>query len=519
MARRWVAGLSATFTMCASPCELKCVSAMVLNKKTIVLGYHIFMKRIFLYLLVYCFTINGNAGDLPDLGDSSANYLSTQDESALGRQVMMEIRSDPAYFTDPESVDFVNHVAGRLLAVSEDAVGMHFEVFILQDPTLNAFAMPGGYIGVHTGLILAAENESELASVLAHEISHVTQHHVAREMEAQSQNMPLTLAAMAAALLAARSSPDAAVGGIMGAQAGAIQAQLNSSRGYEREADRLGIQRLVHSGYDPRAMWTFFEKLQHYDSFYEGVPAFLQTHPLTTERLAEIQNRLQNVPYRQVQDGPNFQMIRSRIKALVGTPNEAVRSFAGEELNPKYPQDQPEIYGYAVALWRNHQYTEALQKLDSIRLYAKVNPMFLSLNAAIVHDEGKLELALDLYRQALAQYPDERALNYGFIKTMLDLHRDQEALNFIHKRISYNQQDAKLYDYEARGFAALNQQLLSHQALAYYYEHMDNFSAALDQLQIALKAGDGDFYQKSSVEAQINTLKNVLLADKANRKK
>jgi predicted Zn-dependent protease len=477
------------------------------------------MKKVFLCLLICCFAGYAIAAELPDLGDSSANYLSPQEESALGRQVMMEIRSDPAYFDDPVSVDFVNHVAGRLLAVSEDAIGMHFEVFILQDPTLNAFAMPGGFIGVHTGLIMAAETESELASVLAHEISHVTQHHIAREMEAQSQNMPLTLAAMAAALLAARTSPDAAVGGMMGAQAGAIQAQLNASRGYEKEADRLGIQRLIRSGYDPRGMWTFFEKLQHYDSFYEGVPAFLQTHPLTTERLAEIQNRLQNIPYKQVQDSPNFQLVRSRIKALVGTPNEAVRSFAGEELNPKYPQDQPEIYGYAVALWRNHQFTEAQQKLDSIRLYAKTNPMFLSLNAAIAQDEGKLDLALDLYHQALSQYPDDRALNYGYIKTLLTLKRNQEALAHIRKRISHNEQDAKLYNYEARAFAALNQQLASHQALAYYYERMDNYSAALDQLQIALKTGDGDFYQKSSVEAEIDTIKNALASDKAKRKK
>ncbi|MBU6468317.1 MAG: M48 family metallopeptidase [Betaproteobacteria bacterium] len=459
------------------------------------------------------------AVELPDLGDSSANYLSAQDEAALGRQIMMEIRADPAYFNDPETVDFVNHVAGKLLAVSEDAIGMRFEVFVLQDSTLNAFAMPGGYIGVHTGLILAAENESELASVLAHEISHVTQHHVAREMEAQSQNMPLTLAAMAAALLAARTSPDATVGGIVGAQAGAIQAQLNSSRGYEKEADRLGIQRLIRSGYDPRAMWTFFEKLQHYDSFYEAVPAFLKTHPLTTERLAEIQNRLENVPYRQVQDSPNFQLVRSRIKALVGSPTEAIRSFSGEELNPKYPQDQAEIYGYAVALWRNHQFQDAKQKLDSVRLYAKPNAMFLSLNAQITNDQGKLEQALELYRQALNQYPEDRALNYGLINTLLGLHRYQEALDFIRKRLQYNDHDAKLYDLEAQGFSALNQQLLSHQALAYYYERMDNYSAALDQLQIALKTGDGDFYQKSSVEAQIDTLKNTLAADKASRKK
>ena len=220
------------------------------------------MRKILILLLTVGLVGNPAAYELPDLGDSSAAVFSSQDEKALGREIMMEIRADRDYFDDPETVDFLNSVGNRLLAVSEDATGMQFEFFVVQDPSLNAFAMPGGYIGVHTGLMVAAENESELASVLAHEISHVTQHHIARMIEAQSKNMPLTFAAMAAALLAARSNPNASVGAMMGAQAGMIQAELDFTRENEREADRLGIQRLIKSGYDPRAMSTFFSKLQ-----------------------------------------------------------------------------------------------------------------------------------------------------------------------------------------------------------------------------------------------------------------
>ncbi len=286
------------------------------------------MRKILILLLTVGLVGNPAAYELPDLGDSSAAVFSSQDEKALGREIMMEIRADRDYFDDPETVDFLNSVGNRLLAVSEDATGMQFEFFVVQDPSLNAFAMPGGYIGVHTGLMVAAENESELASVLAHEISHVTQHHIARMIEAQSKNMPLTFAAMAAALLAARSNPNASVGAMMGAQAGMIQAELDFTRENEREADRLGIQRLIKSGYDPRAMSTFFSKLQRYGRFYEGTaPAYLKTHPLTTERLAEIQNRLQGLPYKQVQDRPDFQLIRARISALTGGSQAALRSF------------------------------------------------------------------------------------------------------------------------------------------------------------------------------------------------
>ncbi len=451
------------------------------------------------------------AYDLPDLGDSSAAVFSSQDEKALGREIMYDIRSDSSYFDDPESVDFLNSVGNHLLAVSDDAVGMRFEFFLLQDPTLNAFAMPGGYVGVHTGLMLAAENESELASVLAHEISHITQHHIARMIEAQSKNTPLSIATMAAAILAARSNPSASMGAIVGAQAGMIQSQLDFTRENEREADRLGIQRLLKSGYDPRAMASFFSKLQRYGRFYEGTsPAYLKTHPLTTERLAEIQDRLQNVPYRQVQDGPDFLLIRARIAALVGTPRDALHYFEGRPLDPRRPEERPMIYGKAVALWRSGRLEEAQRTLQTVRAVSPANPLFDSLAAAIVRDQGDYAQALTLYRSALRHYPDQRALNYGYISTLLDAHQDQDALETINNRLLLTRSDYHLYDFQARAYAHLNKQMQSHEALAQSYLLQDNLTAALDQLQIAQRSGDGDFYENSTVEARIKDIKKQL---------
>ncbi len=476
-------------------------------------SYHSKMRPFLVFLVICCLVGTSAAYDLPDLGDSSSTVFSSQDEKALGHEIMLDIRSDRVYFDDPESVDFLNSVGNRLLAVSDDLAGQQFEFFLIQDSSLNAFALPGGFVGVHTGLMLAAENESELASVLAHEISHVTQHHIARMIEAQSKNMPLSIAAMAAAILAARSNPDASIGAVVGAQAGMVQAQLDFTRENEREADRLGIQRLLKSGYDPRGMASFFGKLQRYGRFYEGTsPAYLKTHPLTTERLAEIQDRIQNLPYRQVQDGPDFQLIRARIAALTGTPREAMRYFDGRTLDIKRPEDRPMLYGKAVALWRVGKLDAAASTLAEVRAVSQPNAIFDSLGAQIVHDQGHLDEAINLYRTALRHYPDQRALNYGYIQTLLDAHRDQEGLDVINNRLMLSRGDYHLYDLQARAYAHLDKQLLSHQALAESYLRQGNLTAALDQLQIAVKSDDGDFYQNSSVEARIREIKKELSA-------
>jgi predicted Zn-dependent protease len=476
------------------------------------------MHRILVFLLISCMVGTSLAYELPDLGDSSSAVFSHQDEKALGREIMMDIRSDKAYFDDPESQDFLTSVGNRLLAVSDDVNGQDFDFFLIQDASLNAFALPGGHIGVHTGLMMAADNESELASVLAHEISHVTQHHIARMIEAQSKNLPITLAAMAAAILAARSNPDAGMGAAMGAQAGMVQAQLDFTRENEREADRLGIARLLKSGYDPRAMISFFTKLQRYGRFYEGTaPAYLKTHPLTTERLAEIQDRLQSVPYRQVKDGPDFQLVRNRIAALVGTPREALLYFKGKTLDPKQPSDLPVLYGLAVAQWRSGDLKSAAATLASVRAVSPPNALFDSLGGQILHDAGNLPDAIALYQKSLIRYPNQRALNYGYIKSLIDNHQDQDALDFIGNRLLVSRSDYHLYNLQAQAYAHLDKQLLSHQALAESYLNQGNKEAALDQLVIASKSGDGDFYQKSSVEAQIREIKASLAANRGDK--
>src|SRR5436190_3575409 len=201
---------------------------------------------------------------LPDLGDASSSELSPQTERKIGESIVRDIKfREPSYLDDPEVTEYLNDLGARL---SNAGTGMRqdFEFFAIRDSSINAFAMPGGFVGVHTGLISASDNESELASVIAHEMAHVTQRHIARQFGIQKQmQLPMTIA-MLASLLLARSRPDLASGAAMAVQGGAIQTQLSFSRDFEREADRIGFQTLMASGFDVRAMETFFEKLQRY---------------------------------------------------------------------------------------------------------------------------------------------------------------------------------------------------------------------------------------------------------------
>jgi predicted Zn-dependent protease len=278
--------------------------------------YHAAMKRRLLpFLLAASLLVPAGtvvlAEGLPDLGEAAQGDFSPLLEQKIGASIINDIRArEPSYLDDAEVTGYLNRLGGKLTAHSEGGA-QSFEFFALKDPTLNAFAMPGGYIGVHTGLILASQSESELASVLAHEISHVTQRHMARLINKSGQGQAAALLSMAVAILAARSNPDVAVGAAMAGQAAGIQNQLNYSRDFEREADRIGLQVLERSGYDIRGMGSFFDRLQKFGRLYENnAPGYLRTHPLTTERISDMGNRIQGRPYKQVADSAEFLLVR-----------------------------------------------------------------------------------------------------------------------------------------------------------------------------------------------------------------
>lgn len=450
-----------------------------------------------------------SAQNLPELGDASEATLSSQRERVIGDAIMRDIRKDAALLDDTEVNDYLNKLGAALVArnVEKDR---SIEFFIVKDATLNAFALPGGYIGVHTGLILAAQNESELAGVLAHEIAHLTQRHLARMISRSKESMLPSLAALAVAILAARSSPQLANAALATAQATSIQSQLDFSREHEREADRVGLSLLNDAGFDPRAMPAFFERFQRAGRVYESsAPNYLRTHPVTTERIADILNRVEAMRYRQVVDGPDFQLIRAKLRSLEGTPQEAANFFKAGLVEKKFSSEAAYRYGLAWALLRVKNYQEAEDHLQKLRQLHLPHPLIFNLAAQIKVSKGDIAAAKTEYQKGLAGFPQHRALVYGYANALLLNKEARAALKLITEGADHFSPDAKLYELRARGYALSEQTLLEHQALAEASALRSNYGAAIEQLEIAIKAKSGNFYQLSSIEARLRELRRM----------
>lgn len=458
------------------------------------------------------------ADGLPDLGEVSQSAFSPQVERRLGEAIMAEIRRDRSLLNDAELTEYLNNLGYRLVAASPDN-RQDFEFFVIKDATLNAFALPGGFIGVHTGLVLSAQSESELAAVLGHEIAHVTQRHLARMIDKEKQSMLTSLAAVAVAILASRSNPQLSSAAIATAQASSIQNYLNFTRDHEREADRVGLQILSQAGFDAHAAETFFERLQKAGRLYDSnAPDYLRTHPVTSERIADIQNRLKDERYRQLPDSLDFYLLRAKLRAMDGPPAQAVAFFEESLREKKYVNEAAQRYGLAAALLRARNFERAERELAQLGKGLPANAIVENLAAQIKLAAGKEDAALAQYRAALRSFPNRRPLIYGYAEALLQNRQNGEAMKVVAHELQSFPNDARLYQLQAQAYAAQGKRLLSNQALAEAYFRQGNLGAAITQLQIGLKSGDGDFYQLSAAEARLRQLRAMDKENKAREK-
>jgi predicted Zn-dependent protease len=448
---------------------------------------------------------------LPDLGDVSQVNFSPIQERKLGEAIMRQARASGGVLNDPEVNDYLNELGGRLVAVSPDA-RQDFEFFAVPDSGINAFALPGGFIGVNTGLILLAQSESELASVIAHEITHVTQRHIARLLQSQQNSMLMSLAALAVALLAARaggaSSGDAAQAAVATSQALALQNQLNFTREFEYEADRIGFQRLMAAGYDVRGAAQFMERLQRSSRFLEGTaPSYLRTHPVTYERIAEAASRAESVPYRQVPDSLDFQMVRALLRSYQGEPPDAVRFFQDALRERKYNDETAVRYGLVASYLRARDFKQARAALATLEKTAPQHPMIEAIGAHVLLESGDAEGAIARIERALQRYPNKMQLVYDYPDALMKAKRNADAAKFCEEQLQRFPGNGTLHRLAARAYAGMDRKLKQHYHQGEFYAWLGNSKLAIDQLQLALRAGDANFYESSVVETRLRELR------------
>ena len=480
----------------------------------------------FVALAAFCGSLAHAQNALPDLGDISSASLSDTQERTIGNRIMREVRNDPSFLDDPEITDYITSVGQRLLSVADNPPP-DITFFMVKDDSINAFAMVGGHVFIHTGLLLLTQDESELAGVMAHELSHILQKHQARMIRDASRGQWTSLAALAVALLAARSgngsNGNVTEAALAGATALNIQNQIDYTREHEREADRVGFTLLDKSGYDPRGMATFFERMLRANRLYElkgTTPSYLRTHPMTTERIAEMQDRLEKMPPRILApDSIEYKLSKARLRAQAGSTSEAIKFFKTALEDATVLRPREDIYGLALSQRRAHDLDGAWKTLQPIRVQGRTHPAFELLAAQILADMHKNDESLAVYRTALKTWPGYRALAYAYLDELLQAGHTKEALADLEERVRARPEDWRLYDLQARGYEASGASLAQHRAQAESYFRRGNLAAAVDQLEIAVKFRKGsDFYEMSIAESRLRELRTQLENERAAEK-
>lgn len=482
---------------------------------------------------------------LPDMGDPGGDALSPLDERKIGEQIMREIRRDRDFSNDWPIYDYLNSMERRLMqaakrlqlggANAQGSAAYDYEVFAVKDPSINAFALPGGFIGFHTGLLITAETDSEVASVMGHEIGHVLQRHLARSLERQGTNSIIALAGIVLGALAAASNPGAAAGLITGGQALAIQNQLSYSRDAEREADRIGFQILQASGYDVNGAPAFFQRLQKaYGIMDSGVPGYLRTHPLTTDRIADMQDRARTVSQNRVPSALEFYLVKARARIEQSGSTSGLFDLRNlfESLSKQAsPEKQMEgFYGLALVAQRQGRFDQAEGFLQKARAIAQnvlapgspVQRQSLSFDytaSELALARGKPEEALQYAQNAAKADPFSFSAVVATVNAELRLGRTNDAINLLRAKTKAQPNETIWWDLLARAYDQDKKIGLRHYALAEKFATEGAWPSAIEQLKIARSAAGNDFYLGSVIDARLRVFQNQYREEQKEQKK
>lgn len=471
---------------------------------------HFKPTNIILFFTLSIFSVQQHAVEinkiqLPDMGDSSGTLISPAQEKELGDAFFRSLHAKIKINQDAEIQQYIQSV-GRQLVANSDLPSNPFHFFVVLDNQINAFAGPGGYIGVNSGLLLLTESESELASVMAHEVAHVTQRHLYRAFEAASKLSIPTAAATLAAILLGTQSPALGQAALIAIQAGSVQFQIDFTRDNEKEADRVGMQTLVESNYNPRSMPIFFERLQQSSRYYgQGVPEFLRTHPVSASRISDTRGRSNKYPYKQYPDSQGYLLTKAKLRVITATNKKlALNYFKNREHLGTKAQQAIARYGIALILLDSQNYLAAETIFQQLAKQYPEQPHYIYALAKTAFEALHYKRALKLFEQGLNHFPTNNALKIEYISTLLKIKKPNKA-KVILQSLPYQMKQQPLYfELLAQTYAALQQPSESHRYLAEYYYAVGQTKSAILQINLAKKAKDINFYLQAILNERLN---------------
>ena len=450
------------------------------------------------------------AVDLPRIGDRADSVMSPAEERRLGQQVMNAIRAQGLIIDDPEINSYIQEVGQRLVAQT-DQPDQAFNFFVIRDPSINAFALPGGFIGINSGLLLATDDESELAGVLAHEITHVTQRHIARRIEATRGVDMAASAAILAAILLGAGDPNIVAGAISGGMAASVQNMINYTHAFEHEADRIGIQLMAGAGFDPEGMARFFAKMDEKSRFREGgISDFIRTHPVTSARITEARDRARQIGEVEPSDSMSYLLVRASLRVSSARRAGDAAAYYREQAGLREgPRRVAALYGLALA---RHAAGDSGPAEELLAELVRENQQIPALRTALARVQiarNRSEQAHETLAGALEIFPRNPALSIEYAGLLLDQGDAEKAHTLLGRIDTPGQPTLRVRRLQAHAAEATGRNVDAHIYLADYNMMRGNLQEAINQLELGLSREELTEMQRERLQARLRELQRI----------
>jgi predicted Zn-dependent protease len=447
--------------------------------------------------------------NLPEIGVVASSAISLDKEVLIGDALMRQLRGQAPIINDPLLEEYIQDIGNRLVTQA-DNVKFPYKFFILNSPEINAFAFFGGHIGIHTGLIFNARNESELASVLAHEVSHVTQRHIARSIEAKQKSSPLQIASLLGSILLAVVSPEAGMAAISVSNAASAQSSINYTRQNEKEADRVGITILAEAGFDPNGASSFFGILAEKNRLKSVPLAFLLTHPLPESRIADARTRAAAFRTRNIPESITFHLAKTRILArYYANPKRNIEYFSDILQKQSYVFKQAAEYGLALSYLANEQFKPALKLINVLLSKNPDNLFYLDTYTDIAIEMNQHAKAIDRLSAQIIHAPFNPVLTLNLANVLIQSGNFERAISLLKDYLLINPDNMLAYDLLSDAYRISQQKLEMHQVKAEVYALVAAYPKAIDELHTAYNYADKRKIEKQRIRARIQQFRTA----------